>query len=1130
MKEFGRYQLHDLVGRGGAGEVWRAFDTERERFVALKLLPESVADDAQFRERFRRESAVVARLRDPHVIPIHDYGEIDGRLFLDMRLVEGEDLGQILAREGALDAGRAVGVLSQVASALDAAHLEGIVHRDVKPSNVLIAGAGQTRAEEFVYLADFGVAAAIGGTSMTQTGAVVGSIAYIAPERIAGDTISQQSDVYSLACLFYETLTGEQPFPTEDFIATLQAHMNRPPPRPSAVVAGLPALLDQVVAYGMAKDGAGRYQTAGALASAARAALLGTLETPSGADGLVLPDPRPEPGQSGPSEGGFGTTGPPPAAVSPRSRPGDDTTVLRPRLAPAVLVPRPVPPRTGGPAAFPQAAQLQVQLHPAFRYVASPELPADGPIPFLDNEVSVDLLRNRICWSDGGAILVTGFSGVGKTTVVNRALAGVRTELAAAEGESQPLIEVRLDVARPVSPDELMIKMIRNVVEAARDSGILARLAGPVRSEMDLAYRRTSQSLKEIRARTTEASAEFGLAGLAALGPLAAPTGKLGGKRTNTSTSEAGFLTYTMADAEHDLSRILRALCLRDTPRPTPWWAPWRSRPWAGRVVVILDELDKLTAAAEGWAALTNLITALKNVFSTAGAHFVFVAGPDVLDEVLAASRRGSAIYDGVFAMQRYVPCVSTGAGRVVVRRVAEYGGEAVDVVADYLDYRGRGLPRLLLSGLNDLVGYTGRTPILTIGPEQATSVAFFAGLHRRLANLRPPEQGPLSHPVDSDRYRMGAHLLTDWALGQGSRTFTASDLAAADDRPDRFVLPPVLVPSLLEQLASRPVGILERRVVDRADRTLLDVGAAQPEERVYALAADVLYVATGARKAPEDLGRIADRYALLDELGRGGLGRTYLARDERSGAMVVVKLLDTPSLARDDLARRRFQREAELLLRLRHPALVPAREVFEDEGVLGIVLDHVDGEPLERVITAPQTAEAVVALGRHLVDLLGYLAGQDVVRLDLKPANVVLDGHGLPVVIDLGLARRLERGDGDQLTSVGAILGTPRYAAPEQLRGEPVDVRADLYSLGLILIEALTGTPARAGHGTAVLQAARRSSGIVVDRLPCSSALKAVLATLTAPDPSERYDSPDAVAAALAATPEAQDQVEQPG
>jgi len=147
--------------------------------------------------------------------------------------------------------------------------------------------------------------------------------------------------------------------------------------------------------------------------------------------------------------------------------------------------------------------------------------------------------------------------------------------------------------------------------------------------------------------------------------------------------------------------------------------------------------------SAEGWAALTNLITALKNVFSTAGAHFVFVAGPDVLDEVLAASRRGSAIYDGVFAMQRYVPCVSTGAGRVVVRRVAEYGGEAVDVVADYLDYRGRGLPRVLLSGLNDLVGYTGRTPILTIGPEQATSVAFFAGLHRRLANLRPPEQGP---------------------------------------------------------------------------------------------------------------------------------------------------------------------------------------------------------------------------------------------------------------------------------------------------------------------------------------------------------------------------------------------------
>ncbi|MDN5857463.1 MAG: serine/threonine protein kinase, partial [Pseudonocardia sp.] len=712
-----------------------------------------------------------------------------------------------------------------------------------------------------------------------------------------------------------------------------------------------------------------------------------------------------------------------------------------------------------------------------------------------------------------------GFPGVGKSTVVDRALAGVRAELSAVEREPQPLLEVRLDVARIVSPDELMVKVIRNLYESASDSGILPRLPAAVRQYLELAYQRTSQSLKEIRARTTESNAELGLGLDGPLGMVAGPTGKLGGKRSESRTTEAGFLTYTLADAEHDLARVLRALARRSEPAARrTWWTPWRSRPWMGRVVVVLDEFDKLTAVPEGRSCLTTLLGALKNVFAAAGAHFVFVAGPDVLDEVRAAGLRGSGIYDGVFAVRTYVPCVTHGAARVVIDRLT--GSPNHDDICDYLEYRSRGLPRLLLSGLSELIHWRDEKPVLTIGSQQAATIAFFAGLERRLAALRPPDQGPLTHPVDVDRHRMGARLLAEWALRQGPRTFTASDVTTATDRPDPHVLPPALVIPLLEALAARPVRVLERRDVDGADRTMLDVGSDEP---IYSLDPDVLAAAFGAHELPDELGLAGDgRYALLEELGRGGLGRTYLARDELTGASVVVKLLDTPGLARNELARRRFRREADLLIRLRHPALVTARIVLEeDDGVLGLVLDHVTGSPLDRMIATALPAAAVVSLALALIDLVAYLAGQEIVRLDLKPANIVLTLDGAPVVIDLGLARRLEAGAGDQLTAIGTVLGTPRYAAPEQLRGEPVDVRADIFSLGLLLAEALTGAPVRPGHERTVLAAAQVEH-IDADSLPCSDQLRAVLARMIALDPNDRYSRPEDVAAALTATPEA--------
>ncbi|ART68276.1 protein kinase [Mycobacterium dioxanotrophicus] len=265
---FGHYQLRKLIGRGGMGEVYEAFDTNTDRVVALKVLPAHLAQDASFQERFRKESHAAAGVNDPHVVPIHGFGEIDGRLYLDMRLIEGRNLGAILAKaEQPLKPAFAVSLVEQVADALDAAHHAGLIHRDVKPSNILITD------HDFVYLIDFGLARMAGEAGMTTAGNTLGTLAYMAPERFesAGKT-DPRSDVYALACVLYECLTGARPYPVDSLEQQIAGHMVQPVPRPSATDPRL-AAFDDVIAKGMAKKPDKRYQTAGELAVAARAAL-----------------------------------------------------------------------------------------------------------------------------------------------------------------------------------------------------------------------------------------------------------------------------------------------------------------------------------------------------------------------------------------------------------------------------------------------------------------------------------------------------------------------------------------------------------------------------------------------------------------------------------------------------------------------------------------------------------------------------------------------------------------------------------------------------------------------------------------------------------------------------------------
>ena len=290
--QFGPYELQSLIGVGGMGEVYRAYDTVRERMVAIKVLRTDVAADPSFQQRFRRESRVAARLQEPHVIPVHDFGDIDGVLYIDMRLVEGASLKDELRVNGALPLARTVSIISQVAAALDAAHASGLAHRDIKPENVLLT------PDDFTYLVDFGIAHGGGEASVTSTGLVIGSAAYMATERLSGGSGGPASDVYSLTCLLHECLTGRPPFEAGDVQQVMYAPLFAPPPRPSLIRPAISPAFDEVIARGMAKKPADRYPSAGELSRAASTAVSGgpapvALPVPPGTRKFSVVDPNP---------------------------------------------------------------------------------------------------------------------------------------------------------------------------------------------------------------------------------------------------------------------------------------------------------------------------------------------------------------------------------------------------------------------------------------------------------------------------------------------------------------------------------------------------------------------------------------------------------------------------------------------------------------------------------------------------------------------------------------------------------------------------------------------------------------------------------------------------------------------
>jgi len=342
------YRIEGIVGRGGMGVVYRATQLSLDRPVALKAIAPELAGDVMFRERFKRESRIAASIEHPNVIPVYEAGEGEGLLYLTMRYVEGTDMRALIEEHGSLEPTRAARLVAQVAAALAAAHRRDLMHRDVKPANVLIDRDGE---REHAYLTDFGIARHVAATSgLTQTGSVVGTLDYLAPERMIDGGGDARADVYALGCVLFQVLTGRVPYPRENEVAKMYAHLNAPVPDARELEDAVPGALADLAMRAMAKEPDARIDSAAELA----ARLLEAADTRSASvpATLAAPPPIPEPPAKIPAE--------PAAAPTPGTEPETAPTAGVPETAPTAGVPETAPtagvPETAPTAGAPETA------------------------------------------------------------------------------------------------------------------------------------------------------------------------------------------------------------------------------------------------------------------------------------------------------------------------------------------------------------------------------------------------------------------------------------------------------------------------------------------------------------------------------------------------------------------------------------------------------------------------------------------------------------------------------------------------------------------------------------------------------------------------------------------------------
>ena len=783
---------------------------------------------------------------------------------------------------------------------------------------------------------------------------------------------------------------------------------------------------------------------------------------------------------------------------------------------------------------------IEFPLDPRFRLVHEPLRSGEHAWLTVGDQDVAAALAQRLQYSDGGSFLITGFRGVGKTTAAHEA---VRLY---AEAIDREVIVVELSLAQAPQRDQLLFEIVRRLYEALSDRGVLDRLTPEVRDVVSLAYARTSLAMKESRSHSEEHQQQLGVGGNVTVGSgrsavrIPGPKLSFTRKRSSGRAVELSFLTYSDFDAEHDLRRILKSLRDPRAERRNLWYRALSklrlahaAQPLTARVVVVFDEIDKLTQQEGGLGAFETLLRSLKNLLASSGVHFIVVGGVDLHDEWLRDASGPNSLYRSVFAWHIYTPCTWQEAGGLVHRLGAgsDRTEDGDQLLAKYLEFSARGVLRALVFELNGMAVWRDGHPFLVIDDGDLERSRLAADLQTWLAELMREDAVThlLASAVEEDRARLAMYYAVDWILRSSGVQFRADDLIAGDRLSP---IDPILRPShrvienLVDHLVAKgflsvhdPLALTATRVGPapegkaaeklywlsseaQARLRLVAQSSDRGREQVRAPAEDDRLPAPGGERIPPALREaLISRYRLDQLIGVGGLSSVW-SGTAPDGTRVAIKIMKRHDGAPLEMP---LPREVE------HDNIARTIEVIERDGETAQVMQFIDGQALA-AISRPVPPASAVAIWDRLLDAVAYLHRHGWARFDIKPHNIVMRGAVDPVMIDLGLAVRA----GEDRTGKASFVGTPAFVAPEAFSGESVDIRADLYSLTVTVAEILGGQLTRRATFDPNAPAIRD-----LDGLPVSEALRGVVERGLAWDRDDRYASPEEMRAALRTTPE---------
>jgi eukaryotic-like serine/threonine-protein kinase len=730
-----------------------------------------------------------------------------------------------------------------------------------------------------------------------------------------------------------------------------------------------------------------------------------------------------------------------------------------------------------------------IPLPPDFRFAHEP-LDETSRGQFVGREHELMALVDRMVHSRGGAILITGYRGVGKTSFVNQALAEFE--------ERSPgcrVVPVHLNLARPVTPLELMFLVLRCIYLELRQSGLWKELASDVMGELALSYNRTMMTIKETRSAVADLS--FSAPEVAgAVAGVNVKTGSLFGyKRSRTQGGENTYLTYDERGAEYDLIRIARRLRGAWIGKTAWWQRPFRrsAKPKGDlRIIFVFDELDKI----EDPAALDDLFSMLKNVFTTSGLTFMFVAGKDIQERWGAEVRRGESIYESVFVHEVYLPCLWTQARNCCIPAFLEHSTPEAETIWRAISFQGRGIPRRILRSFHSMVRFENDSPLLAVTPYEYRDAEFYAGIEEVLESFR---ERP-SNLTDADKRLLGLYYLVDWILDRGTREFTLADVIAAYEALNNKLVFTGTMASQIEAVirALQSRGYIEKAGSVDEKQFLKREDAAVPRYRV----ARSNLPENEAHKSPYGQKEIRfGPYLALAPISSGGIGRVIRALDSRTSEVVAIKYVREPSRE----VRSIFVREAEVLSEISHNAIPRFRASDLEGDTVWIAMDFVDAASLHRVLLnrGKLPEEAVVYAATAIAHICDSLHSSGYVYGDLKPSNILVTRHGKVVLIDFSTTRRV-----DANPVAFGVFGTPAYMPPELLEGEPNSIKADIYAWGVLTYELLCGRApflATVNYEQLIARIKNRSLRAPSVIVPVSPVLESLILRCMDPDPEKR-------------------------